>query len=154
MDKNTIIGFILIAALLIGFGYWNQPSSEQIAEQARQDSIATAQKKAKEAKEKLEEAKAITALKDTTGTDSTAVDSIAAMPESMTTLQNKHIAVSITNKGGYVKKAVIKGFESLDGKPDITVFDGDEQMLNFMITGKDNNIITKQLTFVTDKRAT
>ena len=86
MDKNTIIGFILIAALLIGFGYWNQPSSEQIAEQARQDSIATAQKKAKEAKEKLEEAKAITALKDTTGTDSTAVDSIAAMPESMTTL--------------------------------------------------------------------
>ena len=148
MDKNTIIGFILIAALLIGFGYWNQPSSEQIAEQARQDSIATAQKKAKEAKEKLEEAKAITALKDTTGTDSTAVDSIAAMPESMTTLQNKHIAVSITNKGGYVKKAVIKGFESLDGKPDITVFDGDEQMLNFMITGKDNNIITKQLTFV------
>ena len=39
MDKNNIIGFVLIAAVLIGFGIWSQPSAEQIAEQQKQDSI-------------------------------------------------------------------------------------------------------------------
>ena len=31
MDKNTIIGFVLIAALLIGFSWYTQPSEEDIA---------------------------------------------------------------------------------------------------------------------------
>ncbi len=33
MDKNTIIGFVLIAAVLIGFSMWNQPSDEELAKQ-------------------------------------------------------------------------------------------------------------------------
>ncbi|MDO5447354.1 MAG: membrane protein insertase YidC, partial [Prevotellaceae bacterium] len=148
MDKNTIIGFILIAALLIGFGYWNQPSAEQIAEQARQDSIAAAQKVAKEQEKKREEAKSVTAFKDTLNGNNAAADSINALPEALTTLQNKNIAVSITNKGGFVKKAVVKGYESLKGEPNVTVFEGDEQTLDFRMAGKDMNIITKQLTFV------
>ena len=45
MDKNTITGFVLIAAVLIGFGWYNQPSAEQIAEAARQDSIAKESRK-------------------------------------------------------------------------------------------------------------
>ena len=32
MDKNTITGFILIAAVLIGFSWWNKPSEEQMAQ--------------------------------------------------------------------------------------------------------------------------
>ena len=39
MDKNTIIGFVLIAALLIGFSWYTQPSEEDIAKQRMQDSI-------------------------------------------------------------------------------------------------------------------
>ncbi len=40
MDKNNIIGFGLIAAILIGFFYMTKPSEEQIAAQQRyQDSI-------------------------------------------------------------------------------------------------------------------
>ena len=33
MDKNTITGFVLIAALLIGFSWYNKPSDEEIAQQ-------------------------------------------------------------------------------------------------------------------------
>ena len=44
MDKNNIIGFSLIAAVLIGFSIWNQPSAEERAEIARQDSIANVKK--------------------------------------------------------------------------------------------------------------
>ncbi len=47
MDKNNIIGFSLIAAVLIGFSIWNQPSAEERAEIARQDSIANVKKEQK-----------------------------------------------------------------------------------------------------------
>ena len=40
MDKNTIIGFVLIAVVLIGFSWFNQPSAEQIEAQRKEDSIA------------------------------------------------------------------------------------------------------------------
>ena len=41
MDKNTIIGLLLITAIIIGFSLYNRPNSEQIeAEQRRLDSIA------------------------------------------------------------------------------------------------------------------
>ncbi len=41
MDKNTIIGLLLITAIIIGFSIYNRPSQEQIAAQKRmQDSLA------------------------------------------------------------------------------------------------------------------
>ena len=51
MDKNTITGFILIAAVLIGFSWWNKPSEEQMAQMRQQDSLQeVARKKAEETK--------------------------------------------------------------------------------------------------------
>ena len=41
MDKNTLTGFILIAAVLIGFSYFSRPSEAEMEAQRRQDSIAT-----------------------------------------------------------------------------------------------------------------
>ena len=146
MDKNTIIGFILIALLLIGFGYWNQPSKEQIAEQARQDSIALVKKKALEAQQKTTQVASMKVAADTTHTDSLAA-LMAATPETATLLENKYMALEISNKGGMVNKAVVKNFESLEGEPDVTVFKGEEQMLNIMLSGKKENIITNNLTF-------
>ena len=50
MNKNTIIGFILIGVVLIGFSWYNSPSQEQIEAARQQDSIANAlQDKAKKA---------------------------------------------------------------------------------------------------------
>ena len=41
MDKNTIIGFVLIGLVLFGFSWLNRPTPEQIEAQRRyQDSIA------------------------------------------------------------------------------------------------------------------
>ena len=42
MNKDTIIGFVLIALVLIGFSWWNQPSAEEIEAARKQDSIAAA----------------------------------------------------------------------------------------------------------------
>ena len=41
MDKNTIIGFVLMIAVVIGFSWFTQPSAEEIqAQQRYNDSIA------------------------------------------------------------------------------------------------------------------
>ena len=41
MDKNTVIGLLLITAIIIGFTIYNRPNQEQMAEQLRlRDSIA------------------------------------------------------------------------------------------------------------------
>ena len=47
MDKKTITGFVLIALILFGFAWWQQPSAEQKAKQRAEfvkDSIAAAKK--------------------------------------------------------------------------------------------------------------
>ena len=48
MDKNTIIGFALIAAVLFGFTWFNQPSAEDVEAQRISDSIAIENQKKKE----------------------------------------------------------------------------------------------------------
>jgi len=35
MNKNSIIGFILIAAIMIGYSIWMAPSKEELAAQKR-----------------------------------------------------------------------------------------------------------------------
>ena len=43
MDKNTWIGFLLIAGIIVGFSMLNRPTKEQMAERQRlNDSIAYA----------------------------------------------------------------------------------------------------------------
>ena len=45
MDKNTIIGLLLITAIIIGFSIFNRPSQEQIAAQQRmRDSLESVEK--------------------------------------------------------------------------------------------------------------
>ena len=56
MDKNTILGFVLIALVLIGFSWYNQPSAEQIEAQRTEDSIAQVIKANAEKKQKADEA--------------------------------------------------------------------------------------------------
>lgn len=43
MNRDTIIGFVLIALVLIGFSWYNSPSKEEIEAARLQDSIAAVQ---------------------------------------------------------------------------------------------------------------
>jgi YidC/Oxa1 family membrane protein insertase len=59
MDRNTIIGFVLIAAILIGYQFLTAPSQEEIARiQHQQDSLALVEQQVQEARLKTDSAKA------------------------------------------------------------------------------------------------
>ncbi len=159
MDKNTIIGFILIAAVLIGFNIYSQPSAEERAAQARQDSIAavTRQKAEQEAKaaaiKKTEEAKAQAAA-DTTALFHSALNGT----KQAITLKNNKVELTVSTKGATVEKAVIKNFDDRNGNKDVTLFDSKDQQLSFILLAKETNISTADLYFqpteVTDTTVT
>ena len=61
MDKNTVIGLVLIFLILIGFSYFNRPSEAEMQERHRQDSIARVeQRKMLEAERQRQEEAAAT----------------------------------------------------------------------------------------------
>ena len=77
MDRNTIIGVILIFLIFIGFGYFNRPSEQQIAAAKRQsDSIEAVRV---EQQKKLESEKKIEAIQQsiTAGVKSDSLVSVA-----------------------------------------------------------------------------
>ena len=62
MDKNTITGFVLIAAVLFGFSWFSRPSEEEIRAQHQQDSIAAVNKAKQENERKQAEANYIAVM--------------------------------------------------------------------------------------------
>jgi len=148
MDKNHIIGFVLMAVVLIAFGWYNQPSEEQMAAQRKQDSITSVMKenaaKAQKANEAAKKAQAIAAAQaDTTALFHNALNG----SNQKVTLKNDKVELTLDTKGGVVKKAVIKNFKDRNGANDVTLFEGNDQNLNFMLAGKSVNIITNDLYF-------
>jgi YidC/Oxa1 family membrane protein insertase len=66
MNRDTLIGFLLIGLVLIGFSWYNQPSKEEAeAYQRQQDSIAAAlAEKDKAVKQQLADAEKASAQQD------------------------------------------------------------------------------------------
>ena len=148
MDKNNIIGFVLIAAVLIGFGIWSQPSAEQIAEQQKQDSIENVARAKAENAAKMAAQQKTAQAKAAVEADTTALF-YAALQGNATdvVLKNKSVELTVNTKGGVVSKAVIKNFEDRNGNKNVTLFDGKTQSLNFALAAKEVNINTADLYF-------
>ncbi len=152
MNKNTLIGFLLMALVVFGFSaYENHNRAIQVEEMRIQDSInsVNAMKEASEAKQKL--AKEAEEKADTLNPLHAAYNGTAAT----TVIENELLKVTLTNKGGQLKKVELKDetYKSQDGS-NVVLFAGDDQSMNFLIDGKSANIETKELFFTaTDKTA-
>ena len=156
MDKNTIIGLVLIGVVFFGYVWWSQPSKEQIAEMARQDSIAMVM----EQKEKAIQAqKVVKQQQAATAADSARMFFAALRGKAQKiVLSNKKVALTLNSKGAFVEKAVVKNFKDRKGNKDVTLFDANTQKLNYTLSTKTDNISTADLYFdasnVTDSTVT
>ena len=167
MNKNNIIGFLLIALVLIGFSWYTQPSAEEQRADFVQDSIAKAKHAEIEKASKAAAAKRQADAKAKVEADSTALFYSALKGQAKKiVLKNEKVELTLNTKGGTVEKAVIKGYvghniQVKDGsadQKDVTLFDGKDQSLKFMLEAKEANIITSDLYFtpsnVTDSTVT
>lgn len=172
MNKNTIIGYLLIGAVLLGYFYFNQPNPEQLAAQRRyQDSIAQVQYAQEQAAIQAAEERQVTLA--TQSTDSTSMlFNVLKGEEKFITLKNEKLSVRISTLGGRVCSATLADYNNQEGEP-ITLFDekdhitvrnarrGNEDLYNqfyFTLDGKEDNINTSELYFtpveVTDSSVT
>ncbi|MBD8387162.1 membrane protein insertase YidC [Dysgonomonas sp. BGC7] len=160
MDKNTITGFVLIAAVIIGFTLLSRPSEEDLAkqkEQFRRDSIEYVQTKERE-KELVKPDSTIkkeqSPLDDFFTASVQAQDSLAitdslhsgTSQEQLITLENNKVRVNISTKGGKMIDAQLKDYKRYDGDS-LYLFnkDGDFSLL---LTNKQGKVLhTSDLIF-------
>ncbi len=147
MDKNTITGFALIALVLIGFNWISRPSQEELAEMARQDSIATAQKELAEAQAKAERQKA-EQQPDAQSADSTAVFFAQRSNQGEDViLKNSQVRLTLSTLGGTVQRAEILGYKSRRREGDVEILTPENARMTFSLAGKQENIITDRYRF-------
>ena len=151
MDRNSIIGIVLIGIILLGYSYYMQPTQAEIeAAQRKRDSIAQVEQQL--AKKQELEQKAIETSQDTTLlNDSTqnnehiakyGVFSNAVKAEEKTfVLENNKLKLTINNKGGRVISAIVKDFTTYTGEPvDLIRKDRSRFNINFYTS---NNLLIK-----------
>ncbi|MGG5904281.1 membrane protein insertase YidC, partial [Sphingobacterium daejeonense] len=137
MDRNNILGFVFIFAILAGSFWLMKPSQDEIKkEQQLQDSI----KRAKDGLAPISDS-----LKAVKETPKVADSVLLAQPfgaasvgtEQIVTIENELLKVNVSSKGGRVKSVELKGETNFDGSK-LVLFDGDNNKfgLEFNIPGK------------------
>ncbi len=124
-DKNTVIGFVLLAGLF--FSYFWYTNKQQTELQAYQKHVDDSVAMVKLAAEKAAAAKNPVQLSDTTTSQSVVVDSVK---EQITTLENNLIKVKFSNKGGQVVSVTLKKYTN-SSKQLVTL--GDSTSLSYPV---------------------
>ena len=161
MNKNTLIGFVLIAIVLIVFSMWGQ---KQAAEQQAAAEAAAAQarenKAENEAPKDSVDAAMMAAQKLKADSARTFFAAMQDQALDSVVLKNDKVELTIYNKGGVVKKARVLGYKDRLDNPDVTLFDAKDQALSFAFPANAKNEIinTADLYFTpsntTDRTAT
>ena len=169
-NKNTLIGFVLIAAIIFGWIYFMTPSKEQLAEQQRiQDSIRRVRLEemaldSMRQAEQQRQAAALAQLADSTATaemDSATIAqqkakvlrdkygvfaNAAEGAEQTFTIENKLQKLTFTNKGGFLKQVELKDYKTYDSLPLIS-FDPETALFDLSFFANNRIVNTSQFYF-------
>lgn len=144
MDKNTIIGFGLLALLFFGYFFYTQQGQVAMEKQNQhiQDSIARLHPKIDTAVQgKLQDSVPFQK------TDSSLATLTDTVKEQLTVVENNLVKITFTNKGAQPKTVELKEFKAFDGKP-LLLTDGTFSNLSYAInTGNNQTAQTGDLTF-------
>ncbi len=162
MDKNTIIGLVLIGALLLVWSIYNQPSKEQLAFQKHvQDSIELVNKQV----QKDEATKA--ANTKTSSPELSAIDTTPAKValvnagyfsdstnthEDFLTIENDVLKVTLTNKGGRVYSVELKKYKTHEGK-NMVLFESSSSEFSYVFFSGTSQINTSDIYFKTENKS-
>ena len=156
MDKNTWIGFLLIAAIIVGFTMLNRPSKEELAaRQHVQDSLRLVQIAEQEA-QRLSDSLQFVAGQTATEAETVSAEqqqerlqaaygtfaAAAQGEEQFVTLQNNKVRLTLSTRGGVVKHAELLEYHaSGDSINPLSLFRGDESAFGFTLITANNRIL-------------
>ncbi|KAA2240231.1 membrane protein insertase YidC [Chitinophaga agrisoli] len=146
MDRNSVIGFILLGVLLVGYIVFNQKQEVTARrEKARQDSIANLNKP----KIFTDTSAQGTASKPDSAQLAGEYGEYAAAAigtEQNTVLENKLVKIIFTNKGGQPASIQLKEFKASDGSP-LMLAQGSFSRLALQLPVSNHNLNTADLYF-------
>lgn len=160
-DVNSLIGFLLLGAIMIWYMYTNQPTPEELAKQKTEQRIKDSIKNATQQNIAHPNSKTIDNVVTTINpTDSVALANAknqlgafaysATLPsatEKETTIENELLKIKVSNKGGQITEVELKNFKTYDQKPLYLIKDNNA-LFNINFTTTDNRILnTKDLFF-------
>ncbi|MEO6904036.1 MAG: membrane protein insertase YidC [Bacteroidia bacterium] len=161
MDKNSIIGILIIGSILIGWMLMTQPSKEQLAKQQfSHDSIAKFEETSqKQLAQKAKLAHVLDTQPAVILNDSTKnyvqksiygnfIDA-AAGDNKLIVLENKVMKVNISSKGGRIASVQLKEYKTYDGKP-LILFQADSSIQNITFATNSKSFSTDSLYFVSE----
>ncbi|MBR5859919.1 MAG: YidC/Oxa1 family insertase periplasmic-domain containing protein, partial [Bacteroidaceae bacterium] len=143
MDKRSIIGYVLIGLVLIGFFTMNQPSAEDLqAEKLRKDSIAAAQLLQKQELARVAEAEKV-ALESQKSNPNELLYHALNGNDSTITLSNDKMDVKISTLGSRVTSVTLKEYNDQQNG-NVILFDSNDKIgnragnnaFNFVLEGK------------------
>jgi len=152
MDKNTILGFVLIALIVIGFSQLNKPSQKDLAVKRYNDSIALVEQNKAELAGKVSKgtvAKDSLAVNDSTSKVKTAdifgdFSASAEGTEKFYTIENDLVKITLSNKGGRVYSVQLKKYskrDSLNHSLPLILFDAKESSTGFTFVTNNNRVL-------------
>ncbi len=164
MDKNNIIGIVLIIAIFAGFVIWTRPSEEEIAAQKRhRDSVMLVQQQLAEKEMMQQRIKdSLAAMDQDTAavaeiSDSARVSAYAAQFGKFApcatginkdiVLENDKMIVTISSKGAMVKTVQLKNYKTNSGDSLFLVRENPMNELSLDFFAGNNAISTKNLYF-------
>ncbi|MDR0419977.1 MAG: membrane protein insertase YidC [Prevotellaceae bacterium] len=131
MDKNTVTGLVLIVAIIIGFGIFNSKQAAKYNEEKRvQDSISHV-REINSRQELLLTDSLNTLTGDTLQpTVDTVLQAVIQKDEEFYTIENDLLKLTLTNIGGRIYSAELKGFFTYSKKP-LILFSGKDNDFSF-----------------------
>ena len=139
LDRNTVVGFLLLAVLLIGyFIYTSKEQAAFRAKKAKEDSIANANKPKpviNSNRLKLDSVRADTVINKTKAGQ---YQSASLSPVKDTIIDNGVLRITFSTKGGQPKKVELKNFKGVDSSL-VKLASTDFDKIDYAINTSDNS---------------
>ena len=153
MDKNTLLGFVLIGIVVIGFSWLNRPSPEQVELRRRaQDSIAFVESLREQEAIRQAQANTLTTENTLEEVESDSLRQIVLQQnygafaanvegdEEFTTLSNELMTITLSNKGGRIVSSQLTQYRTHDSLP-LYLFDKGDADYGFTLVTANNRVV-------------
>lgn len=148
MDKNTIIGLVLIFLIMIGFSYLSRPTEEQKREMYLRDSIVQAEAQRMQLAAEQEKTDFNAAQQnDSLKRPSDSVFLQDSLTEKNITLENSKIKIKISTLGGRITYVDLKEYRTHDSLP-LVLWSPEKSTFGLNFYARNKQINTEKLLFV------